>query len=70
MRSRATAREETFNTVARRGKCSMKRDFSWVMTNAVSVVMHMACFEVAVILGKEETTSLPCSFSAFVTRKD
>lgn len=63
MRTRATAGQEAFNTVAKRGNCSMQRDFSWVMMNAISIVKNMACFEAAVVLGKEETTSFPCSFS-------
>jgi len=41
----------------------MQRDFSGVMMCAISVVKNMAYFEVAVVLGKEQTTPLPCSFS-------
>lgn len=41
----------------------MQRDFSWVMTNAISVIKNMTCFEATVVSGKEETTSFPWSFS-------
>lgn len=62
-RSRATAREEAFNTVARWRTCSMQRDFSLVMMKNISVVTNTVSFNTAVDLRKEETTSRPCSFS-------
>lgn len=50
--------EEAFNGVTIRGKSSMQRDFSWVVTNAISAIKNMVCFDVAQVLGKEESTSL------------
>lgn len=46
-----------------KGNCSTQRDFSWVVTDAISAIKNMLCFDVAAVLGKEEKYLAPPSFS-------